>query len=131
MREYAMAKTRAAVDAFLEALDSASRLPDAASVHLLRVSIRRLQQCLRVFAQYLPERGTRKLRKRLSTVKDSAGEMRNHDIAIALMKKLDGNSNALRKQRVEARRDLDKTLRQMARQDLALRCRKWLQLEAE
>ena len=45
-----------------------ARLSDAGSVHDLRVSIRRLAQCLRVFGQFFPRERGKKSQHRLNAV---------------------------------------------------------------
>jgi CHAD domain-containing protein len=54
-------------------------------VHDLRVAIRRLAQCLRVFGQFFPRRETRRIRRALKEMVDLASEVRNRDIAAELI----------------------------------------------
>jgi CHAD domain-containing protein len=63
----------------------ARRTHDAEAVHKLRVSIRRLQQALRLFGEFLDERETRRVKKQLRTVLRAAAEVRNRDIAAKLV----------------------------------------------
>lgn len=62
-----------------------ARSGDAGSVHDLRVSIRRLTQCLRVFGQFFPRQSGKKLQQRLSAVMDLASAVRDRDIAMGLL----------------------------------------------
>ena len=62
-----------------------TRLGDAGSVHDLRVSIRRLAQCLRVFGQFFPLKSGKKFQQRLSAVMDLASAVRDRDIAMELL----------------------------------------------
>ncbi len=59
-----------------------ARNGDADSVHDLRVSIRRLAQCLRVFGQFFPRKSGRKFQHRLNAVMDLASAVRDRDIAM-------------------------------------------------
>ena len=61
------------------------RRSDAGSVHDLRVSIRRLAQCSRVFGQFFSRQSRKKFQKRLSAVMDLASAVRDRDIAMELL----------------------------------------------
>jgi len=115
MREYALARIQFLMDAVLSNVDAAVRVPGADSIHALRVSIRRLQQGLRVFAQYLPSKGANKIHRELKHVMELAGEVRNHDIAIALVEKADYDASRLRGKRLAANRKLIDALKRIAR----------------
>jgi CHAD domain-containing protein len=65
-----------------------ARVRDEPAVHKLRVSIRRLQQALRLFCDFLDEREVKRLRKQLRVVIKAAAEVRNRDIASTLLRKL-------------------------------------------
>jgi len=58
---------------------------DAASIHDLRVAIRRLSRCLRVFSAFYPGHSWRKIRGKLAGLMLLAGEVRDRDIALALL----------------------------------------------
>lgn len=62
-----------------------AKLPDVDAIHDLRVSIRRLAQCLRVFSKFFPRERTKKIRQRLEAVMDLASAVRNRDTALQLM----------------------------------------------
>jgi CHAD domain-containing protein len=62
-----------------------ARLSDAGSIHDLRVSIRRLSQCLRVFGQFFPRESGKKFQSRLSAAMDLASAVRDRDIAMELL----------------------------------------------
>ena len=63
------------------------RVHDEEAVHKMRVSIRRLQQALRLFRDFVDERQSRRLRKRLRRVLKAAAEVRNRDIGAKLLAK--------------------------------------------
>jgi CHAD domain-containing protein len=63
--------------------------PDADAVHDLRVSIRRLNQALRVFEPFVPNEPARKLRKRLSLLLKAAGAVRDYDIILELLDRVE------------------------------------------
>ena len=65
----------------------AGQLGTAEAIHNLRVGIRRLSECLREFGDFFPPRRAKKVRSHLKEVMNLAGEVRNRDIAIALLKK--------------------------------------------
>jgi len=58
---------------------------DADTVHDLRVSIRRLRECLRTFAGLYPAAPRKKVRKELRKLMKCAEQVRSADIAIALL----------------------------------------------
>lgn len=60
--------------------------PDA--IHDLRVSIRRLTECLRVFGQFLPPGRAKKARQKLKEVMDLSSRVRNHDVALELLRRV-------------------------------------------
>ena len=55
------------------------------AVHQLRVAIRRFNQSLRAFRSLLPQRPVRKIRKQTRRLMRRAGQVRNRDIALALL----------------------------------------------
>ncbi len=67
-------------------LAAAARNPDAGAIHDVRVAIRRLLQCLDVCGPLLPARATRKIARKVHKVLRAAGEVRDFDIAIKLLK---------------------------------------------
>ena len=85
MRDYAKLETSALLQRLAGQVDHASIAGDADSIHDLRVVIRRLSRCLRLFAQFYPGRSRRKLREELGRMMDAAGAVRDLDIAIALL----------------------------------------------
>jgi CHAD domain-containing protein len=62
-----------------------ARNGDAVAIHDLRVAIRRLSRCLRVFAQFYPGQAGKRIRRRLSGLMDACGTVRDRDIAIGLL----------------------------------------------
>ena len=57
----------------------------ADGIHDLRVAIRRLSNCLRVFAQFYPAHSAKRIRRRLSGLMELAGAVRDVDIALELL----------------------------------------------
>ena len=64
----------------------ASTRTDEESVHDLRVAIRRLRECLRMFKEIYPPAPRKKIRKELRKLMKSAELVRSADIALSLMK---------------------------------------------
>lgn len=85
MREYARGETSALLHRLAQQARLAEESAEAGPIHDLRVAIRRLSRCLRVFAQFYPAGSRRKLRGRLRILMDAAGAVRDLDIAIALL----------------------------------------------
>src|SRR3974390_1292225 len=83
---FVQVQTSARLKKLNKELRAASRKPDdVEAIHDLRVAIRRLTECLRLFDHFFPGR-PKKIRKRLSKLMDSCGATRNCDIAIELLK---------------------------------------------
>lgn len=96
----------------------AAKHSDEEAIHDLRVSIRRLSECLKEFGQFLPQRKTKKMLKRLHRLMDLASEIRNRDIAIELA----GDSAAdfianLQDERKMAKREMGRALIRWRRRD--------------
>ncbi len=85
MRNYVRLQTAALLKGFAKQIDHAAEAPAADSIHDLRVSIRRLSRCLRVFAQFYPSGSWKPVRRRLSRIMDAAGAVRDRDIALELL----------------------------------------------
>jgi CHAD domain-containing protein len=91
---------------------------NAESIHDLRVAIRRLGRCLRVFSAFYPGRSWKTLRKQLRVLMSAAGVARDYDIAVELLGEagLAPGSAILKRLAVE---------RLQAREALALEIRRW------
>lgn len=85
MRDHAAGQTSALLRRLAFQANRTARLSDAGSVHDLRVSIRRLAQCLRVFGQFFPRESGKKIQQRLGAVMDLASAVRDRDIAMELL----------------------------------------------
>jgi CHAD domain-containing protein len=108
----------------------AAKRPDEEAIHDLRVSIRRLSQCLREFRQFFPRHETKKILRQLGKVMDLAAEMRNRDIAIELIGGEGGAApkflTVLRQERDQAKTKLTRALVQWRRRDFSRKWRPWL-----
>jgi CHAD domain-containing protein len=118
IRAYGLRCVGSMLDKTAYQMANATRVHSADSVHKLRVSIRRLQQALRLFREFLEEREVKRLRKQLRAMLQAAAEVRNRDIAAMLLNKTGAPAALVR--RVEAERrsrmtDLLRLLRGRAR----------------
>ncbi len=59
---------------------------DAENVHDLRVAIRRLTQCLRLFEAFFDPARAKKIHRRLKKLMERCGATRNYDIALELLR---------------------------------------------
>ena len=82
IRDYAAEQTSMLLRRLAFQASRTARMADVEAVHDLRVSIRRLAQCLRLFSQFFPRERTKKIQQKLETVMDLASEVRNRDIAL-------------------------------------------------
>jgi CHAD domain-containing protein len=114
MRKFAHERVGSLLDQTAFQLANLVRTGDEEAVHKLRVSIRRLQQALRLFVQYLDEAKVLKLRKQLRQLMQAAAEVRNRDVGGELLAKLGVQPPLL--ERLEAeRREWMLELRVLAR----------------
>ncbi len=74
------------LDHLAKEIHKAAKKPDPEAVHDVRVAIRRTRECLKVFAPAFPSSVARTIDKKLSKVLEAAGELRNFDIAMELLK---------------------------------------------
>ncbi len=126
MRPYALSQTAILLRRFAFQVNRASRLSDADSIHDLRVAIRRLSRCLRVFSQFYP-RDWKKVRRQLSGLMDLAGAVRDRDIALALLAEAGVSPRTaivgcLKTERGAAARDLQLEIRRWKNRSFS---RKW------
>jgi CHAD domain-containing protein len=129
MRRFAGKSLNDRLDVVAFEINRASKRTDEESVHRLRVAIRRFQQAVRIFEQYLPAPAVKKVRKQLRTVLKCAGQVRNFDIAQKLLERSGADTAFLRKERREAMRMLTAELRHVCRADASSKWRSALDLD--
>lgn len=127
MREFGLQRVSELLDQLVFELHRAAGRQDASSVHHARVAIRRFDQALRVFQQYLPHGAAKKIRKSLKEVMDAAGEVRNRDITLRLIADAPG-AKELEAQRKEAKHRLSQQLHGLGRPGLSGKWRTSLKL---
>ena len=116
MREYVRVQTRILLRRLASQVNRTARSGDADAIHDLRVAIRRLSRCLRVFAQFYPGRSWKQMRRRLADLMDACGSVRDRDIAIELLEKAGvPAASALVRQLDAERRAADEELRRELR----------------
>jgi CHAD domain-containing protein len=103
MRRFVRARTSALLRQLAIRVEGAA-VANADSIHDLRVAIRRLSRCLRVFSNFYPGRSWRTLRKRLRLLMDRAGAARDCDIAAALLGEAGVAPSSAVLKRLQARR---------------------------
>jgi CHAD domain-containing protein len=99
-------------------LNRADRNGDAESIHDLRVAIRRLSRCLRVFARFFPGDSWKKVRRQLAELMEAAGRVRDRDIALQLLAEAGLPARAAIATRLAAER-------RKASRELLLEIRRW------
>jgi len=132
MREYVRVQTRILLRSLASHVNRTARSGDADAIHDLRVAIRRLSRCLRVFAQFYPGRSWKQMRRRLADLMDACGSVRDRDIAIELLEKAGvPAASALVRQLDAERRAADEELRRELRRwkDRGFRRQCWARLE--
>lgn len=134
MREYAADRLRSLLGKFVFEVHRASKSRDPDAIHDLRVAIRRFGEGLRVFRQFFPEKGVKKVRKKLRGLMDQAAAVRDKDIALELLAEAgvcEGSLvEGLRKERKAAERALAAELKRWARHDFSSKWRESLHLHS-
>jgi CHAD domain-containing protein len=85
MQRYARDRVSTLLRRLAFRMNRAAKLRDAGSIHDLRVAIRRFEQCLQIFHQFLPGGHKKKIRRRLRKIMELSGEIRNRDVAMDLL----------------------------------------------
>jgi CHAD domain-containing protein len=86
MQRYAREQASTLLRRLAFRMNRAAKVRDADSIHDLRVAIRRFEQCLQIFHQFLSGGHKKKIRRRLRKIMELSGEIRNRDIALDLLK---------------------------------------------
>ena len=107
LREHVRSHTATLVRRLAFQVRQARLRHDEDSVHDLRVSARRLRECLRTFENLYPQPARKKIRKELRKLMQRAERVRSADIAIELLKKagLDDASPQMKEIREQRSRD--------------------------
>lgn len=114
IREFAAASIGALADQTAFHMAHLVKSGDEESVHRLRVSIRRFQQALRLFPQFLDDRQAVKIKLQARALLKAAAEVRNRDISIALFAR-EGGQPALLARLESERNEKVRELRALAR----------------
>jgi CHAD domain-containing protein len=127
MRKYAVNQGSKLLRKVVFHLDRASSLHDPDAIHDVRVAIRRFQQFLRVFYQFVPQTKAKKIRRQLREVMNLSGGVRNLDIASALVNQAGGPNHSklsikMARQRERAQDKLLKSIDHLNERGVA---RKW------
>jgi CHAD domain-containing protein len=127
MREYVRVQTGTLLRGLASQVDRAARTGDAEAIHDLRVAIRRLSRCLRVFAHFYPGQTWKPMRRRLSGLMEACGGVRDRDIAIELLEKAGVGAAAplVRKLDEERRAAHEELRRDLRRWNRAGLLRRW------
>lgn len=117
MKDYARAQVDARRERVREEWGRAAVNPDDDAIHDLRVAIRRLSQAYRVFGPLVPGKEAKRARKDLRPVRKLAGDVRDCDIAIELLREagLPDESKVIADLANRRRKRMDKLARRLAR----------------
>jgi CHAD domain-containing protein len=85
MQDYARHQTGLLMNRLSAAINRAARKGDEQAVHDVRVAMRRLSRCLKVFAPFYPDGSWKKIRRRIAGLMTAAGAVRDCDIAMELV----------------------------------------------
>src|SRR5690349_4241118 len=85
MRDFVKDQTSTLLRRLAYQVTQSRKNADEEQVHDLRVAIRRLNRCLQIFGDFYPPHSRKKIRRKLSEMMDGAAEVRDRDIAAALL----------------------------------------------
>src|SRR5262249_56617848 len=124
---YASAQAAALLNRLAWQVRHTAKRCDPESVHDLRVAIRQLVNCLRVFKPFFPDQPRKKIRRQLQAIRDVAGEVRNHHIALEILASVlnppdEELSSQLAHERARAKQELENALQHWTQRKLF---RKW------
>jgi CHAD domain-containing protein len=130
---YASVQVAALLDRLAWQVRHTAKRCDPESVHDLRVAIRQLINCLRVFKQFFPDQPRKKIRRQLQALRDLAGQVRNRDIALEVVASVlsqpdEELSSGLAHERARAKRELENALHHWTRRKLFRKWRETLEL---
>ena len=127
MHKYVQEQTATLLRRLASSAHQAVALGTRDAVHDLRVGIRRLNHCLRIFRESFPRGEVKKVRRELEKVMRMAGEVRDLDITIELCTKAKVRADPmLAHDRRVARKELARALKSWSRHDFSQRSRERL-----
>lgn len=129
MRRFALSVTAELLTEAIAGIRRAAESPHAEHVHKMRVGIRRFQQSLRLFRQFFRPKGVKKVRRSLHHLMDHAGELRNHDVAMGLVRGAREIRQEISARRMIAKRAFQRVLAEIAQPDLEAKWRRQLGME--
>jgi CHAD domain-containing protein len=126
--KYARLQASRRLDRFAFELRRAAKSGDADSIHDLRVSIRRLTQCLKIFRQFLPAKQSKKVRRQLRQILKAAAQVRNRDVALELLREAglkpdSAQTQRLCRERKQAQDELEQVLSSFGRREFSAKWR--------
>ena len=127
IEEYARAQAEALLERLAWQVSHTAKRCDPESIHDLRVEVRHLTNCLRVFKQFFAKSERKEIRYQLQALRKLAGEVRNRDIALEVLASIlaaqdEDLTTQLAKERKQAEGELVKALHRWTRRNLF---RKW------
>ena len=119
MRRFVQEQTSTLLRRLAFRIHRVSQSGDPESLHDLRVSIRRLNEALRGFQEFFPHKKARRVRHQLRDMMDLAAEIRNRDIAIALLResKIPSGGTLLKTLAQDRKSAKDRLVKQLKRKD--------------
>jgi CHAD domain-containing protein len=115
MKDHVHLQTAALLRRLAVQMNRTAKSADEEAIHDLRVVIRRLSRCLRVFSIFYPGNSWKRLRRRLRTLMDAAAVVRDLDITAELVARAGAENTALLPAISEARTRAKRQLQREAR----------------
>jgi CHAD domain-containing protein len=125
--EYACEQTSSYLKQFLaQRRRAAESIHDEESIHDLRVSIRRLQQCLRTFRDLWAAEPAKKIRKRLRKLMALCAAVRNCDVALGVLREAGVESGERKRKLLAIRKGAELALGEHLRDRRRWKKKKWI-----
>ena len=108
----------------------ASNKPGPDEIHDLRVSIRRFTQGLLLFPDFFPKWEVKKIKRMLKRMMRLTSEIRNRDIALEFLHRLEATAHRqrLQRERTEYQRQFEEMVRRWSARDFSAKWRNRLSL---
>lgn len=117
IRTFGLHKIETLIEGFEKEILRVQKNQAEEPVHKLRVSIRRLQQGLRVFRQFVDRRASKQIRRELRGIIQLAGALRERDIGMQLLTKANLPHDGIAEERAVHCRELKKAVNKLKTED--------------
>lgn len=130
MNDYVVEQMNRLLTTLAFQIHRAAKKPGADEIHDLRVSIRRFNQGLLLFAEFFPKWEVKKIKRMLKRMMQVTSEIRNRDIALEYLAGLNASAHQrrLERERMQSQRRFAEMVRRWSSRDFSAKWRNRLSL---